>query len=314
MRFNPRARIDTSRVSDSGSRGRAGGPAGGGSMQLPIPGGMKAGGGALGLVITILFIVLVSCLNDGTDVTGSSLDAGQMVNSDSGRYDNCKTGEDANSDEDCARVAVENSLRDYWSDALPEQAEQQLEPATLATFTGGVNTGCGQATSQVGPFYCPPDQRIYLDTDFFRDVLQQQLGGPAGEFVEPYVIGHEYGHHIQNLLGTMSRVRSQQGPRSDAVRLELQADCYAGMWTRAATQTEDAAGQALIADLTDQDIEQAISAASAVGDDRIQEKTQGQVTPETWTHGSAESRVRWFQTGYQNGTLEACDTWAVETP
>jgi predicted metalloprotease len=312
MRFNPKARIDRCRVSDGG-RGGGGLGGGGGATRLPMPGGMKAGGGAAGLIITILFIVLASCLNGGSPASGS-LDTGQMVASDSGRYDNCNTGEDANNDEDCARVLVENSLRDYWEQALPEQANVQFRPATLETFSGSVNTGCGQATSQVGPFYCPPDERIYLDTTFFADVLQQQLGGPSGAFVEPYVIGHEYGHHIQNVLGTMSRVKTQQGPRSDAVRLELQADCYAGMWTRAATSTEDESGQQIITELSDQDISDAIAAASSVGDDKIQEKTQGQVTKESWTHGSAASRVKWFQTGYQQGSLQACDTWKVDTP
>jgi predicted metalloprotease len=177
-----------------------------------------------------------------------------------------------------------------------------------------VNTQCGQATSQVGPFYCPPDQTIYLDTSFFEQVLQGALGGPSGAFVEPYVIGHEYGHHIQNLLGTMGRVRTQQGPRSDAVRLELQADCYAGLWTRAATRTQDSSGEVLIAEITEQDVREAIAAAEAVGDDRIQQKTQGQVTEESWTHGSAASRVKWFQTGFNSGDLNSCDTWAVETP
>jgi len=237
-----------------------------------------------------------------------------MVNSDSGRYDNCQTGEDANNDEDCARVAVENSLRDFWETALPEEDGTQFNPATLETFTGAVNTECGQATSQVGPFYCPVDERIYLDTSFFADVLQRQLGGPAGAFVEPYVIGHEYGHHIQNLRGTMGQVRTQQGQRSDAVRLELQADCFAGMWARNATSTDDASGEPLIVELSGQDIREAIDAAASVGDDRIQEKTQGQVTEETWTHGSADSRMEWFMTGYQQGTLEARDTWAVDTP
>ncbi len=172
----------------------------------------------------------------------------------------------------------------------------------MVTFTGGVNTGCGAATSQVGPFYCPVDSTIYLDTTFFDSVLEQQLGGPDGGFVEPYVLAHEYGHHIQNLLGTMGQVRTQQGPKSDAVRLELQADCYAGMWAGAATETEDAGGQALFLELTRQDIEEAVAAAEAVGDDRIQEKTQGQVTEEAWTHGSAAQRVEWFIKGYEQGS------------
>jgi len=319
MRFNPKARLDTGNISDAGRGGGRGGGMGGGGMRIPIPTGGKAGGGMAGLLVVILLVVISQCA--GIDLTGGglptgsgALDTSQMVASDSGRYDNCQTGADANTDEDCARVAVENSLRDFWETALPDQGDTAFHPATLETFTGAVDTQCGQATSQVGPFYCPVDERIYLDTSFFPKVLQQQLGGPAGEFVEPYVIGHEYGHHIQNLLGKMSEVRTQQGPRSDAVRLELQADCYAGMWAKNATQTQDEGGQQLIADLSDQDIKQAIAAAGAVGDDRIQEKTQGQVTEETWTHGSAQSRVNWFMTGYQQGTLDACDTWAVDTP
>jgi len=312
MRFNPKARLDTSKIGDSG-RGGGGGGMGGGGMRFPIPTGGKAGGGMAGLILVIVLLVVAQCtgidLTGGGGLPGGSLDTQQMVETDSGRYDNCETGEDANTDPDCARVAVENSLRDYWEKALPDQRDTELVPATIATFSGAVNTDCGRATSQVGPFYCPVDQRIYLDTTFFPEVLEQQLGGPAGDFVEPYVIGHEYGHHIQNLLGIMGRVRTQQGPKSDAVRLELQADCYAGLWARAATSTTDEGGEPLIVDLSDQDIEEAIAAAGAVGDDRIQQKTQGQVTEETWTHGSAEQRVHWFMTGYQQGTVDACDTF-----
>ena len=247
-----------------------------------------------------------------TSTSGSAFDTSRVAG-DSDRYANCKTGADANEDVDCARIAVENSLYDYWSDNLPAQSGTPFQAAAMVTFSGAVNTGCGQATSQVGPFYCPPDATIYLDTTFFDDVLEQQLGGPDGGFVEPYVLAHEYGHHIQNLLGTMGQVRTQQGPLSDAVRLELQADCYAGMWARAATSTEDAAGNTLFAQLTEEDVQQAIEAAEAVGDDRIQQKTQGQVTKESWTHGSAAQRVAWFRVGFNEGSLEACDTFAAST-
>ena len=177
------------------------------------------------------------------------------------------------------------------------------------TFTGSAPSGCGQASSAMGPFYCPTDQSIYFDPSFFHDILQGQLNGPSGAFVEPYVIGHEFGHHIQNLLGTMRKVKTQQGPNSDSVRLELQADCYAGMWTRNATQTEDSQGNVLIQDLSDQDIQDAIAAAKSVGDDTIQKETSGRVNPEQWTHGSSAARVKWFQIGYQNGTLDACNTF-----
>ena len=229
-----------------------------------------------------------------------------------GATTDCKTGADANSSTDCARVAVENSLVDYWSDTLPDQSGTAFEPEQkVETFTGGIGTGCGGATADVGPFYCPTDQTIYLDTTFFDDVLEGQLDGPSGAFVEPYVLAHEYGHHIQNLLGTMGKVKTQQGPKSDSVRLELQADCYAGMWAKSATTTEDADGNVLITDLTQDDVQQAIDAATAVGDDRIQEESGGEVDPDSWTHGSAKERVQWFTTGYREGTLEACDTFAA---
>jgi predicted metalloprotease len=227
---------------------------------------------------------------------------------DTDRYASCKTGEDANKSADCARVAVENSLYDFWGDELGSKFRAEKE---VDTFTGATSTGCGQASSDVGPFYCPVDESIYLDTTFFDDVLERQLGGPDGGFVEPYVLAHEYGHHIQNLLGTMGKVKTQQGPTSDSVRLELQADCYAGMWAKAATSTEDASGEVLFSSLTDQDIQQAIEAAQSVGDDRIQERSGGRVNPEQWTHGSAQERVDWFNTGYTKGDLDACDTFAA---
>lgn len=297
MRFNPKARLNTRRMGDSGRSGARGG--GGG---IPIPGGVAAGGGITGLIVVVVIVVATMWLGGGD--SGAGYDTSRM--SDTDRYENCETGEDANNDVDCARVAVENSLYDYWSDTL-----DGFEPERkLQTFSGGVSTGCGQASAAVGPFYCPGDQTIYLDTTFFDEVLERQLGGPDGGFVEPYVLAHEYGHHIQNLMGTMGRVKTQQGPRSDAVRLELQADCYAGMWAGAATSTEDENGQVLIAELTQQDVQQAVEAAEAVGDDRIQSSGGGDVDPDSFTHGSAAQRVEWFRTGFESGSLEACDTFA----
>ena len=289
-------------------------------MRMPIPGGTKAGGGLAGLVIVILFIVLSQCLGGDPGASpfpDSGLDTSRVdsgTGGDSNRYANCRTGADANEDEDCARVAVENSLYDFWSDNLESQSGVTFSPESgLSTFSGAIDTGCGQATSQVGPFYCPADEGIYLDTSFFRDVLQQQLGGPAGDFVEPYVLAHEYGHHIQNVMGTMGRVRTQQGPESDAVRLELQADCYAGMWTANATGTDDESGEALIEELSTEDINQAIEAAKSVGDDRIQDRTTGRVNQREWTHGSAEQRQSWFMVGYEERSLEACDTFSASS-
>ena len=309
MRFNPKARLDTSRMGDAG-RGRRGGGAGGGS--IPIPGGLRAGGGIGGVIIVVLFLVLTQCLDNGSSPTGDgSLDTSRMA--DTGRYQSCRTGADANDSPDCARVAVENSLYNYWNGALPDQTNVRFEGEQgVETFAGSIGTGCGQATSAVGPFYCPNDRTIYLDTTFFKAVLQKQLNGPSGAFVEPYVLAHEYGHHIQNLLGTMGRVKTQQGPTSDSVRLELQADCFAGMWAKNATTVEDASGQVLLASLTDADIQQAIDAATAVGDDRIQEESGGRVNPEQWTHGSAKSRVKWFRTGFDQGSVDACNTFDTD--
>jgi uncharacterized protein len=326
MRFNPKARLDTSRVRSGGGGGgggggMAGGGLGGGGARVPLPGGTKAGGG-LGLVVIIVVILLLKACG-GVDLTGALNGAGtagystSRFQGDSTTYASCKTGQDANDHPDtCGLVAVENSLVDYWQNTLQQQAPNaHFQPeAAVVTFSQATPTsGCGQASSGMGPFYCPGDQTIYFDPSFFTQILQQQLNGPSGAFVEPYVIAHEFGHHVQNLLGTMSKVKTQQGPNSDSVRLELQADCYAGMWARSATQTEDAQGNVLIQDLTQQDISEAIAAAKSVGDDAIQKETSGRVQPEQWTHGSSAARVRWFTNGYQNGTLQSCDTFSAPT-
>ncbi|CAA9366664.1 MAG: YpfJ protein, zinc metalloprotease superfamily [uncultured Nocardioides sp.] len=320
MRFNPRANIGGGRVRDAGGGGGfGGGGMRGGGMRLPMPGGSRAGGGLGGILIIVLFVVLSQCVGGGGGTAGGGgfgLDTGQMgqprgIEGDSERYANCRTGEDANQDVDCARMAVAYSLEQYWAKTLRDQAGTDLQPAAINTFSGGVNTQCGQASSDVGPFYCPADQQIYLDTTFFADVLERQLGGQGGDFVEPYVLGHEYGHHISNLLGSLGKVRTQQGPESDAVRLELQADCYAGMWTAAAESTTDAQGVAIFEDLDDGDIAEALDSAKAVGDDRIQQRSGSGVDPESWTHGSSEQRQRWFDIGFDEGTLEACDTFSA---
>jgi predicted metalloprotease len=312
MRFNPRARLDTSRTRDVGGSG--GGGFGGGGGGLPLPTGRM---GAGGFVLVLVLVVISQCTGIGPDlgsVVGggaSALDASRFSDGqgDTGRYASCQTGEDANNDEDCALVAVENSLYDYWGDELGGRFQPE---SGVETFTGAVSTGgCGNATTDVGPFYCPTDRTIYLDTTFYRDMLEGQLGGQDAPFVRAYVIAHEYGHHVQNLLGTMGRVRTQQGAKSDSVRLELQADCYAGMWAQAAQTTPDKDGNVLISDLTDQDVTEAIGAATAVGDDYIQKRTSGRSDPESWTHGSSAQRVQWFRTGMaSNNDIDACDTFA----
>jgi len=306
MRFNPKARLDTSQVEVR----RGGG--GGGGLPFPLPsggggGGMKVGGGIGGLLVLILILVVSQCMGGES---GGPLGGAVTPRSDSepvaaSELTECRTGADANSNPDCARLAVVNSIQESWQRALPERYRE----ADTVMFSGSVTTGCGGATSAVGPFYCPPDEKVYLDTTFFKDMLEGQLGAGGGDFAEAYVLAHEYGHHIQNLTGFMSKVRTQQGPESDAVRLELQADCLAGLWAHNATSVPDADGNILIEDLDDQDITEAIDAARAVGDDRIQQRSSGRVNPDQWTHGSAAARVYWFQQGYTSGDFNACNTF-----
>ena len=274
---------------------------------LPI-GGITGGGIGTTIVVIVIFVIMQFAGGGGGGGFGA---AGPQQTTD--RYAQCQTGQDANESADCARQAVAVSLENYWAQTLPEQTGQQLQPTSITTFTGSVSTQCGNAGADVGPFYCPTDQTIYLDTTFFQDVLEGQLGGQGGDFVETYVIGHEYGHHIQNLLGAMGRVRTQSGPESDSVRLELQADCYAGMWTRGATGTTDDQGIKIFAEIDQSDIDEALDAAKTVGDDRIQQQGGGDVNPEQWTHGSSAERARWFTTGYNASDIDECDTFAASS-
>ncbi|MGZ4493893.1 MAG: KPN_02809 family neutral zinc metallopeptidase [Nocardioides sp.] len=295
MRYNPRARLDRSQVEV-----RRGGGGGGGGAGFPVGGGgMKVGG--------VIVVVIVLLLQSGI-LTGGSGGGGAETSSS---LDQCRTGADANNDQGCALLADVNSIQSFWRTELPRQAGVDYTPARSVFFDRQTSSGCGAASASVGPFYCPTDKHVYLDRTFFRDMLQNQLGAEGGPFAEAYVLAHEYGHHVQDLLGTMGKVRTQQGPQSDSVRLELQADCYAGIWTKHATEAPDAGGQPYILDLTQDDIDRALNAAQAVGDDRIQQRTSGRTDPEQWTHGSAAERMRWFTTGMRTGSLTACDTFGA---
>ncbi len=307
MRYNPKARLDRSQmeVRSGGGRGGGGGfPGLGGGG-----GGMRVGGGIGGLVILIIIVLLQTQLGGGS----GSPSAGPQDSGSTTSLAKCKTGADANQDRDCSLLADVNTIQAYWAQALPEQTGTQYQEAVTTVFSGATDTGCGNATADVGPFYCPVDKHVYLDKTFFRDMLQGQLGAKGGLFSEAYVLAHEYGHHVQDLLGTLGKVRTQQGPQSDAVRLELQADCFAGVWTKYATEVPDESGQPYLLDLTDQDIANALDAARAVGDDRIQQRTSGRVDPDQWTHGSAEQRMRWFTKGMSSGTVRGCDTFGASS-
>jgi predicted metalloprotease len=311
MKINPKARIDRGRVRVRRGGGRSGGfpmPGGGtgggsgGGSGFPIP----TGGGVVGIVLVVILLIVLAQCNGGLPGTGGSSDTG------SDEVANCESGADAAESEDCKLSLFVSSIERFWNEELPKQADVEYTDAQLQIFSGSTSSGCGQASSAMGPFYCPADKYVYIDSTFFDDMLEKELGAEGGDFAEAYVVAHEYGHHVQDLLGTMAKAQSREtGPTSPSVRLELQADCYAGVWAHYATTVKDANGEVFITDITDDDIRRAIDAATAVGDDRIQQRTQGHVNEEQWTHGSAEERVRWFTRGYEEGTLDACDTFSA---
>ncbi|MET0939239.1 MAG: neutral zinc metallopeptidase [Gaiellaceae bacterium] len=289
MRFRKGARLDPSQVEDYRGRGAR------------MPGTpMALGGGGIVTIIVVIAIVLLggNPFGDGAGPLGGL--EGQSVGTEPpGKVlTECQTGADANEREDCRILAVVNSVQAYWSKTL-----RNYDPATTRFFEGGIQTGCGQASSAVGPFYCPRDQHVYIDLGFF-DQLQSQLGARGGPLAESYILAHEYGHHVQNLTGVLQRAGNDTGPQGGQVRLELQADCFAGLWVGHALDT------GFVEDITRRDIADALDAAAAVGDDRIQERVQGRVTPETFTHGTSERRQSWFVRGIEGTGPQSCDTFS----
>ncbi|MGN9837385.1 KPN_02809 family neutral zinc metallopeptidase [Nonomuraea sp. H19] len=272
MDFRDQVDLDPSQVEDAG---RGGGFSGGG-----FPGGMVIGGGG---IVSLIALVLVFVLNN----VGGGTEPAQR-RPPSNLAEQCQTGKDADQSERCRVVGVVNSIQDYWKREISE-----YRPSKTVLYSGSLRTGCGAASSAVGPFYCPGDQRVYLDLSFF-DQLHSEFGAKGGPFAQAYVIAHEYGHHVQDLLGYL-----QSG---SSVPVELQADCYAGVWARNAVTTGFYERP-----FTNEEISEALDAAAAVGDDRIQQRTGGRIDPESFTHGSSEQRVAAFQQGYKNGAPADCE-------
>lgn len=280
MTFRPRVRLDPGQVRDLRGRGA----------------GVAVAGG-IGSVLLVALVLLLG--GNPADIPPGMLDGTTVGTGTSNLDQECQTGEDANQREDCRIVGYVNSIQAYWDGRVEGYA-----PALTTFFTEAVQTGCGTATSAVGPFYCPPDTSVYIDLGFF-DALTTQLGAEGGPLAEAYVIAHEYGHHVQSLLGIL-RSSTDTGAESYAVRTELQADCFAGVWVAHAVET------GYLVPITSEQLAQAVDAAAAVGDDRIQQQTSGQVNPETWTHGSSAQRQQWLMTGFQSGDPQQCDTFAAE--
>lgn len=286
MSFNNRSRLDPSQVEDR--RGRGAGTA------------IAIGGGGLGLIVTIVAMLLGVNLNDlpmgnTGQVPFATGSAGGITDLET----QCQTGADANTRQDCRIVGFVNSIQSFWTDEFVRRGSQYI-PADTVLFTGSTEAACGYASGAMGPFYCPADQKVYLDLDFFNE-LQTRFGAQGGSFAEAYVLAHEYGHHIQNLLGALSGSSSATGPESESVQTELQADCLAGVWAHHADKARNW--------LEPGDIEAGLNAASRIGDDTLQRRSQGVVVPESFTHGSSAQRVNWFRKGLDSGAMATCNTF-----
>ena len=262
---------------------------------------LGAGGGILGLVA----VVVVMLLNGG-DPSGSIDDVlGDLTNPAGPAAGEPPSAEDEKLVDFMSFVL--DDVQNFWEDTF-RQSDIDYERAKLVLFTGSTNSACGGATSDIGPHYCPADNNVYIDLEFFRE-LRKRFGAP-GDFAQAYVLAHEIGHHVQNLLRINEETRRLQQREPDrandlSIRLELQADCFAGVWAFTTYERDLLEGG---------DLQEGLNAAAAVGDDRIQAQSGGRVTPENWTHGSSEQRTTWFQYGFEDGDPNACDTFSVDSP
>lgn len=285
MDFNENAQLDASQVQSAG---------GGRGPGIAI-GGM---GGVLVLILSLVFGL------NPADVLGQT-SAGQNPQAPAtNAYANCRTGADIAKDQNCRWVAYVNTIQGYWATQVEGYKPIQMKP-----FSGSVQTACGTASSQVGPFYCPGDQTVYLDVDFLNKLFRQ-LGTTSSNPAEFYVLSHEFGHHISNITGDMQKANraAGQGSGSGQVRLELQADCYAGVAMKNAPTLQNSP----IRSISKDDVLKIAEAARAVGDDHIQMQSTGGVSPESWTHGSSQQRQYWVLKGFESGDPKVCTTFAAD--
>lgn len=294
MSFNDNIRLDPTRVGTS-SAGRKVAGVGGGSL--------------LGLLLVLGFSYFT-----GIDLT-SLLSSPSASSPSSSTVDvsTCRTGADANARVECRMVATAQSLDQVWKTQLTQQGtDVAYELPDFQIFTNSVSTACGNATSAVGPFYCPGDSTVYLDLGFFDDMVTK-YGASDSVLAQEYVVAHEWGHHIQNLQGVFRAHDTREtGEQGAGVRSELQADCYAGVWMHWASTTRDpTTGAYYLNTPTADELLGALQTAQAIGDDRLQAKYQGTSNPETWTHGSANQRAAWLQRGLDSGEIATCDTWSA---
>lgn len=283
------------------------GEGGGGGMGFP---GGGAGGLGIGTIVILCIIGWVTGINPAILIGGY-----EQVTGGGGRP---QQEDRADPDTQAKRrappadqsgkfaAAILGNTEDVWKEILPNQTGKQYTTTTMVLYQGGTRSGCGDARAAMGPFYCPIDKKVYLDTTFFKEM--QQKFGVKGDFAYAYVIAHEVGHHVQDVLGILGKVQGRQQAASSkaesnqlSVRIELMADCLAGVWAKNSNDKWNALEQG--------DIQEALNAASAIGDDKLQEKAQGYAVPDSFTHGSSEQRMRWFMTGYKSGQTKSCDTF-----
>ena len=315
VRWKPGGR--STNIEDRRGEGPASGGLGGLNLPINLGGGkgcLGLGGGTAGLIVVVA-VMLLSGGNIG-DILGSSGGGGTsypigpditLPGAPSAQGDSVPSGPASTADADLVNYVsfILDDVQTTWSDQFTK-ANEAYSDAKLVLFTGSVDSGCGFAQAASGPFYCPLDSKVYLDLDFFRD-LRDRFGAP-GDFAQAYVVAHELGHHVQNLLGINDKVQTQQQRNPDdanalSVRQELQADCFAGVWAHSTYERKI---------LEQGDLEEGLAAAAAVGDDRIQRESTGRVDPESFTHGTSEQRRRWFTRGYDSGDIDRCATFTAE--